>query len=264
MVAAGPVSKAERRLANTMARETARFERKSIEAGTKLGFRLMQSVILAYRRGDPAILEVVPKRFDRMVPELRDLMVVSFLTGLQVPLPSLALSVHTKAISFLRRRLDISVALLRELSRKFELQAVQVLTKASDLTEAKLQETFLEITRKGEHVREGVKALHKTFKDVGITPVSSFQLEAIFRTQTQIAYSVGRWQTLQDPDIQEILWGYKYVTVGDDRVRDNHVGLEGTTLPKEDTFWDVHWTPNGWACRCRIIPIYESRDSVRP
>ncbi len=262
--AAGPVTPAERRIANSMARASAQFERKSIEAATKVGFRLMRSVLYAYRRGDPTILDRIPKNFDRMVPELRDAMLMSYLTGLQIKASPITLSVHTQAVAVLRRRLDIPMNQLKELSTKFERQAIQVLQGVSDVTETALQKTLVDLTVKGEHVREGVKGLHVAFDNLGITPVNSFQVEAIFRTQTQMAYSAGQWNTLQDPDIQEILWGYKYVTVGDDRVRDNHIGLEGTTLPKEDPFWEAHWTPNGWACRCKIIPIYESRDIVQP
>ena len=64
--------------------------------------------------------------------------------------------------------------------------------------------------------------------------------------------------------IDEILWGYKYVTVGDDRVRDEHAALEGTTAPKDDPIWQTIWPPNGWACRCQTIMIFEERKTVRP
>ncbi len=262
--AAGPVSKSERRMVNSMARASAPFERKSVEAATKLGFRLMRSVLYAYRRGDPTILDRVIKHFDLMVPELRDAMLMSYLTGLQIQAPPVSLSVHKQALAILRKRLEIPLDQLRELSTKFEGQAIQVLQGASDVTETKLQETLFELTKEGEHVREGVKGLRESFDNLGITPVNSFQVETIFRTQTQMAYSAGQWQTLQDPDIQEILWGYKYSTVGDDRVRDEHIGLEGVLLPKEDPFWETHWPPNGWACRCKAIPIYDPRDVVHP
>ena len=265
-MAAGPVSQSERQLAHSLARDTARFERRSIEAATKLGFKLMQSVIPAFRRRDPTILERVPIWFRRMEPVMTDVMVVAYLQGMAADRKrrTLSLSIHSKAIKALRVRLGVSPEMIKGIATTCEREAVAVLNKSSDLVEKRLQETILDVTRRGEHVREGVKRLHGTFGKLGITPRNSFQLETIFRTQTQMAYSAGRYQSLQDPDVQEILWGYKLVTVGDDRVRDEHEPMDGTTLPKDDPFWEINWTPNGWACRCQMIAIYEERGHVRP
>ena len=64
--------------------------------------------------------------------------------------------------------------------------------------------------------------------------------------------------------MQEILWGYKYVTVGDARVRADHQQFEGVTLPKDDKFWDTFTPPNGYQCRCMAIPIFSERPAVKP
>lgn len=44
-----------------------------------------------------------------------------------------------------------------------------------------------------------------------------------------------------------------YRTAGDDRVRSSHRSLDGVTRPVDDTFWDVHFPPNDWGCRCDVI-----------
>ncbi len=263
---AGTVSVMERKLAQSLSRDVAGFERKSIMAATKFGFRLMQSVISAYKRRDPTILERVSILFRRMAPVMTDVMTVAHLQGLMADRKrrTLSLSIHSEAIKALQKRLELPAEMVRGIAATNKRQALSVLNGSSYLVEKKLQEAILGIEQRGEHVREGVKQLHKTFDSLGITPRSSFQLETIFRTQTRIAYSAGRWQSLQDPDVQEILWGYKLVTVGDDRVRDAHEPMDGTTLPKEDPYWEINWTPNGWACRCQMIAIYEERDHVRP
>lgn len=48
---------------------------------------------------------------------------------------------------------------------------------------------------------------------------------------------------------------WKYVTVGDDKVRDEHRKLNGVILPANDPRWDKIWPPNGWNCRCRVVPL---------
>lgn len=46
----------------------------------------------------------------------------------------------------------------------------------------------------------------------------------------------------------------RYSTVGDQRVREAHKHLNGIIKPVDDPFWDVWWPPNGWNCRCTVIP----------
>jgi SPP1 gp7 family putative phage head morphogenesis protein len=211
-------------------------------------------------------MERIPVWFDRIEPIVTDITTAAYLQGLMADRKrrTLSLGIHSKVITALQRRLGLSPEMIRGIAATNKREAISVLNKSSYLVERRLQKTILDLTKKGAHVREGVGQLHRTFDKLGITPRNSFQLETIFRTQTQTAYSAGRWQSLQDPDIQEILWGYKLVTVGDDRVRDAHEPMDGTTLPKNDSYWEVNWTPNGWACRCQIIAIYEERDHVRP
>lgn len=259
------VTSYERRLARAMARDNARAVRWGVEAATLAGSRAMRAAIAAYRRRDPRMMERVRAELMSVVPKLRDAMTMARLTGLERgrELASVRLG-HKSAIAVLRRRLEIPHAELVELGNKHEMHAIEMLSKAGDAAEARLQATMLDLTTRGAHVKEGVEGLGKTFEAMGITPRNSFQLEAIFRTQTQLAYSAGQWEACQDPVVDEILWGYKYVTVGDDRVRDEHAELEGTTLSKNDPMWDAIWPPNGWACRCVTIPIFEERDPVRP
>lgn len=44
----------------------------------------------------------------------------------------------------------------------------------------------------------------------------------------------------------------RYSTVGDSRVRDEHRILNGITLPKKHPFWNTHYPPNGFKCRCDV------------
>ena len=48
---------------------------------------------------------------------------------------------------------------------------------------------------------------------------------------------------------------WKYVTAGDDRVREEHRALDGVILPFNDRRWDKIFPPNGWKCRCHVSPM---------
>ena len=39
-------------------------------------------------------------------------------------------------------------------------------------------------------------------------------------------------------------------------MRPEHAEQDGTTLPKDDPYWAIWKPPNGWACRCFTIDIY--------
>jgi len=259
------VTKQERRLARTMANDTAKYEQRGINIAIKIGSRAMRKTLVAYK-AKRKTKGIVKREFVNAVDELRDAMVVAHLLGIRAVREAalLQLSAYRGAVGVLRKRLTIPVDDLKKLQKNYKAQALIVLNNASAVAEAKLQRAILVSVQKGEHVKDAVKRLRVAFDKSGLSPSNSFQLEGIFRTQMLVAYSAARWQECQDPGIDEILWGYKYVTVGDDRVREEHAALDGTTLPKDDPIWDEIYTPNGWVCRCSIIAIFEEREIVRP
>ena len=169
---------------------------------------------------------------------------------------------YTRGINFLRRRYDMSPEALAALESQADAHLVQVLAGVDQSVQKGLQRTLVEIQEKNLHVRDGTKLLREKWQDLGLAERNSFQLEAIFRTQTQLAYAAGNAEVLAGPDIDQILWGFKYVTVADDRVRDSHIGLDGVTLPKDDPWWATNTPPNGFACRCTTIPIFNERKVV--
>lgn len=58
----------------------------------------------------------------------------------------------------------------------------------------------------------------------------------------------SRWLDIEDSkDTHPYL---EYVTMGDDRVREEHRALHGIILPVDDPFWNYYYTPNGYRCRC--------------
>src|SRR5262249_26336677 len=139
--------------------------------------------------------------------------------------PFLRLSVFDSVLSSLGRMTNANVKKLRE---KYQTEAFNLMRGVARNQQAKVQKLFNEEIEKGSHVADAVKAIKDQWKQ----SARESEIETVFRTQTQIAYSAGRWQADQDPAVQEILWGYEYVTVGDDRVRPEHAELEGTVLPK--------------------------------
>ena len=49
----------------------------------------------------------------------------------------------------------------------------------------------------------------------------------------------------------------QYQTVGDGNVRDSHAVLDGIVKRIDDPFWNIHYPPNGYNCRCEAIQILD-------
>jgi len=80
----------------------------------------------------------------------------------------------------------------------------------------------------------------------------NWRSELIYATNIRTSYAAGRWAQLTDPEQLEVM---PYLTYkhGDSRVpRLHHLAWDGTTLPADDPWWDTHYVPNGWGCKCRV------------
>ena len=90
-------------------------------------------------------------------------------------------------------------------------------------------------------------------KAKGITKVFNEQwLRTEYGTAVSVAESASTYRRLMAQTNVFPFWEYR--TVGDDRVRQEHQELEGLTLPVNDPRWQKIMPPNGWNCRCYIVP----------
>ena len=165
-------------------------------------------------------------------------------------------SARVEAAQFVEERAAMLPEQAEAIRTAYSNEAVNVTRSANAAVEAKVRAAADGAIREGVHVREGTRRIGEAFAQAGVAPQNPYLYETIYRTQTNLAYSAGRWEAAQDPAIDEILWGYEYVTVGDDRVRAEHAALEGTILPKDDPRWGSITPPNGWSCRCQLIDVY--------
>lgn len=84
-------------------------------------------------------------------------------------------------------------------------------------------------------------------------------LRAELETALSAAQAAERWA-----DIQRRAWLYpnlRYDTAGDERVRQEHVILDGAVYPVDHPFWKLNFPPNGWRCRCKAI---QTDEAIKP
>lgn len=79
--------------------------------------------------------------------------------------------------------------------------------------------------------------------------------EHTLRIQGFQAYAVARHQ--EQMSTVDVLPYWKYVTVGDNRVRAAHAALDGKVLRADDDWWKTHYPPWDWGCRCIVESLSE-------
>ncbi len=84
---------------------------------------------------------------------------------------------------------------------------------------------------------------------------SPARLRTIYQTNLRVSYMAGRWARLERT--KSAFPFLRYVSVKDARVRPEHAAWDGTILPVDHPWWDTHFPPNGWNCRCDVQPVNE-------
>lgn len=238
-----------------------------------IGIKVRASVIRAIRNGGD-IGRAIRTAIAPMRVPLTQSMTASWVMGqyrsrqvAQVDAPLLLarkvtdpLGIWRNIVGFAEDRLAINRNELVTVGKRFEASATQAMKSMGGMLEDKIRAAIAETVSKGEHVEGTIAAVRKAFDDAGMSNVKPFLIETQARTQTQLAYSAGRLKANEAPEIQDILWGYEYVTVGDDRVRPGHAALDGLRLPKDDPRWNEIMPPNGWNCRCSVIEVFNEED----
>jgi hypothetical protein len=83
-----------------------------------------------------------------------------------------------------------------------------------------------------------------------------WRTRVIYRTNLSASYAAGRWQQLNDPNLLKSRPYWKYVhndTVA--HPRPLHQSWSGLVLKHDDPWWQTHFPPNGWGCRCRVMAV---------
>lgn len=246
---------------------------RGIGGGTWIGAKLRASSVRFFKKYPYQPLTPVIEQFmEEYGRYFQELLLSSHMLGMETSVRRAAWAIeerrtmgaYRRAVGFLQKRNKLTDGQLEVLAGKYDPIAFEITRGLGDVVEEKANRAITKIVAEGMHVKAGVKELRQAFDAAGVTLRHKGLIENLVRTNTAMAYGAGRWAVNSDPAIQEILWGYEYFTVGDDRVRPNHAALEGTKVPKEDPLLDSIWTPNGYQCRCQLIEVFFEGERIPP
>ena len=85
---------------------------------------------------------------------------------------------------------------------------------------------------------------------------SDRRLKTIYNVNMRSAYQKGQYDRTMESDLHP----YLMYRIGPSvKHRQDHESWDGLILPKNDPFWDSHFPPNGWGCKCYTRAVTESQ-----
>ena len=137
-----------------------------------------------------------------------------------------------------------------------DLNARQYATTVSYLASLDQIRTVINLTNRAIKDGSTFQEFQKAVGEAGIE-LSPHHLDNIFRTNIQNAYAHGIWTQQQENKANRPYLRYSSLT--DSQVRPSHLALNNIIRHIDDAFWDTHYAPNGFNCRCAIDAITESQ-----
>ena len=137
-----------------------------------------------------------------------------------------------------------------------DLNARQYATTVSGLASLDQIRTVINLTNKAIESGSTFQEFQKAVKESGVE-LSPHHLDNIFRTNIQNAYAHGIWTQQQENKANRPYLRYSSLT--DSRVRPSHLALNNIVRGIDDPFWDTHYPPNGFQCRCGVDALTESQ-----
>ena len=82
---------------------------------------------------------------------------------------------------------------------------------------------------------------------------SDRRLKTTFWSNMNSARSAGQWERVQRT--KKALPYILYIRTSSADPRPEHLAWVGIILPVDHPFWNTHWPPNGWLCKCQVRQI---------
>ena len=267
-----PSSAQAQQLAAVMDAEREALQGAGIRRVGSLAATVRAATIRAYKSGGD-VAAPIRKIVGKAAPVLADAMAAAELQGIlrsrinhkQAKRDGLALSdPYRAALKMLADRLSFTDKELRAIAAKHGTAAVSATGEAAGLLERNVLAAVAAGVKANATTNEGISLIRAAFQDSGFDNQSPFVLETVFRTELHRAYSGGQAASDIEPAIADVLWGYEFASVGDDRTTVICLACDGTRAPKDSPFWDSHVPPLHWNCRSQLIQIFDGEQLATP
>ena len=122
-------------------------------------------------------------------------------------------------------------------------------------------ESFREAVDKAISTGSTLAEFKKDFRHIvektgwGFNGSAAWRAAVIYNTNVSVAYQHGHWQAMTDPDVVKVRPYLRYVESSSAEPRQEHLRWKNTVLPWDHPWWDTHYPPNGWGCKCGVVSM---------
>lgn len=166
-----------------------------------------------------------------------------------------------EAEAFFRQKVNLPTERWTDLWQGQHARAFVVAGATRDALLADLREAVDAAISKGETLED----FRARFRDIvarhgwtgwtgqGTAAGEAWRTAVIYHTNLRTAYMAGRWETLKTfPYLK-----YQHNTVANPR--EAHKAWDGLIIGRDDPWWQAHYPPNGWGCRCSVTGVSAAR-----
>lgn len=165
---------------------------------------------------------------------------------------------------------DVSRFLPKEVEKYFVDRSFTITGILRDQVMGLAKNSLYSSVKNGQDLREaiaGLKAvLDPYIKQGSVDPEASggARLETAVRTNVVDAFNMSRLETYKENG--DFVKGLMYSAVldDDDRTREDHAAMDGRQYAIDDPIWDKWTPPNGFNCRCVLIPVTLADGDFKP
>lgn len=160
-----------------------------------------------------------------------------------------------EAIDYFRQKVNLPTERWTDLWEGMHARAFVVAgaTKSEILTD--LRTAIDKAIAEGTTITEFRKAFDETVKKNGWSYKGNrgWRTGVIFNTNLRGAYAAGHYKQMMDPGVLKERPYFRYIGGLSEHPRPLHQSWSGTVLPANDPWWETHFVPNGWGCKCKVV-----------
>lgn len=167
-----------------------------------------------------------------------------------------------RAIAFFLRKLNVPTAGWAELWADQHIKAFTV----AGAVKADLIMDLREAVERALVDGESLQKFRERFDDIVATHGWTYRgsrkwrSDLILNTNLRTAYAAGRWEQIERVKDRRPYMMYEHGHSKQPRIM--HQSWDKLILPVDDPWWNTHYPPNGWGCKCRVRTLSE-RDMDR-
>jgi SPP1 gp7 family putative phage head morphogenesis protein len=163
----------------------------------------------------------------------------------------------TGAIDYLRDLTPVTREVFDGLTAQYRGDAITIAGVNDQRIIQKVRDALGVVLTDGGTPADFRQVVNRIISEAGADALSAFEIDTVFNTNVQKAYSAGRFEQMTDETVMTALPYWQYWTVGDNRVRPEHAAIDLFVARAIDPVWRKIYPPSGFNCRCSVVPITE-------